>query len=893
MPGVLSDRLRIDVKGSPAKVQERSDAREPLKPERGGPTMRLLAHLSLRARLLLLVGIGIVPLLSFFLVTEYLDYREVVESTGERTLILARSMAFTLDEELEVRVAALRMLARLPALRRGDVASYRQRADATVAEEFPGSNLIVLRPDGQQLMNTLLPDGAALPVRQNLESLRQAFASGEPAISDLYQGTIRNRPYVAIDVPIRGEDGTIALALSLNPRLDDFAAALRRQRIPPSWVAAVVDRRGVVVARTRNAEHYVGRSAAPELVSRLMTQDEGVFDSSSLEGVPLLAVFSRAKRSGWAVAIGIPRDDVVGPPFGAAMRTLAIGGIVLVISTALALALSRQIARPIGMLRQMAAGGLPAPENMPPTTGLHEADEVVEALRTAEAQRRLSEQSFRYLFESSPLPKFVYDPATLRFVAVNDALIETYGYTREEFLAMQVTDLLAPADLPRAQHFTVDPPVRQRTVDFHHRYKDGRLIDVETFSHAITFQGKPARVVITLDVTARKAAEAQLVQAQKMEAVGQLTGGLAHDFNNLLGVIIGNLGLLSEGGPTDPDFAAFIAEAYGAAQRGADLTRSLLAFARQQPLQPTGLDPNELVSATTTLLRRTLGERIEISLDLAADIWSVVVDASQLEAALINLATNARDAMPKGGRLSIATKNQQLDADYAARHSELRPGDYVLLQVSDSGAGMPPEVLSKIFEPFFTTKARGQGTGLGLSMVFGFIKQSGGHINVYSEPGVGTTFRLYLPRDEAPAEPVLADPAVMPRGQGETVLVVEDDAALRRVVVRQLDQLGYRVLQAENALAALKILEETGRIDVVFTDVVMAGKVDGFDLSRIVTERWPATKVILTSGFPASNAGDFAAMPDAPLLSKPYLKSDLARVVHDALRTEAPRSPSV
>jgi signal transduction histidine kinase/CheY-like chemotaxis protein len=443
-----------------------------------------------------------------------------------------------------------------------------------------------------------------------------------------------------------------------------------------------------------------------------------------------------------------------------------------------------------------------------------------------------------------------------------------------------------PEDVPRAQRFVVDPPVRQHTVDFHHRYKDGRLIDVETFSHAIIFQGQPARVVITLDVTARKAAEAQLVQAQKMEAVGQLTGGLAHDFNNLLGVIIGNLGLLSESGPTDPDFAIFIAEAYGAAQRGADLTRSLLAFARQQPLQPISLDPNELVSATTTLLRRTLGERIEISLDLAAGIWPVVVDASQLEAALINLATNARDAMPKGGRLSIATKNQQLDADYAARHSELRPGDYVLLQVSDSGAGMPPELLSKIFEPFFTTKARGQGTGLGLSMVFGFIKQSGGHINVYSEPGVGTTFRLYLPRDEAPAEPVSSDPAVMPRGQGETVLVVEDDAALRRVAVRQLDQLGYRVLQAENALVALKILEETGRIDLVFTDVVMAGKVDGFDLSRIVTERWPATKVILTSGFPAANAGDLAVMPDAPLLSKPYLKSDLARLVHDTLRAE-------
>ncbi len=465
-------------------------------------------------------------------------------------------------------------------------------------------------------------------------------------------------------------------------------------------------------------------------------------------------------------------------------------------------------------------------------TGLHEADEVVGALRAAEERRRRSEQSFRYLFESSPLPIWVFDPESLAFLAVNDVAVATYGYTRTEFLALKLTEILPAEDVARAEQAIGRAPQRQHSVDFRHRYKDGRLIDIEAFSHAIMFEERPARVVVVLDVTARKAAEAQLVQAQKMEAVGQLTGGMAHDFNNLLGVIIGNLGLLRESGRDDPDFEEFVDEAQRAARRGADLTRSLLAFARRQPLRPVNVDLNDLIGNTATLLRRTLGEQIEISLGLGSGIWPIVVDPSQLEAALINLATNARDAMRKGGRLSIATENKHLDADYAATHAEVKPGDYAMLQVSDSGIGIAPETLTKIFEPFFTTKAVGEGTGLGLSMVFGFIKQSGGHISVYSELGVGTTFRLYLPRDRAPHEVVEGDAAEpLPRGNGERILVVEDEPAMRRVVARQLEQLGYHVEQAENAQAALQILEARGPIDLI-----VHGHRDGGPRRRIRSE---------------------------------------------------------
>lgn len=379
--------------------------------------------------------------------------------------------------------------------------------------------------------------------------------------------------------------------------------------------------------------------------------------------------------------------------------------------------------------------------------------------------------------------------------------------------------------------------------------------------------------------------EAQLHQAQKMEAIGNLTGGMAHDFNNMLGVIIGNIDLLRDLKGEDSDIDELTREALDAAFRGADLTRRLLAFARQQPLRPQHVDVNELVSGITRLLRRTIGEDVEISLDLAPELWPVVVDPAQLEASLTNLATNARDAMADGGRLMIVTGNRTLDADYAAQHAEVVPGGYVMLEVSDTGSGMTPEVMHRIFEPFFTTKSRDKGTGLGLSMVFGFIKQSGGHIGVYSEPGIGTTFRLFLPRmtEDVPArEESGATPLL--HGRGESVLVVEDNAALRRVVTRQLGELGYRVLAAENAAAGLELLDRQS-IDLLLTDIVMPGGINGRELARRARQRWPGIKIVFTSGFSEArlngDAGPLAAC--TPLLSKPYRKEDLASAAREAL----------
>ena len=378
----------------------------------------------------------------------------------------------------------------------------------------------------------------------------------------------------------------------------------------------------------------------------------------------------------------------------------------------------------------------------------------------------------------------------------------------------------------------------------------------------------------------RKQTEAQLVQAQKMEAIGNLTGGMAHDFNNLLGVIIGNLDLLRDT-QTDPAEATeMLRDALDAALKGADLTRRLLAFARRQPLRPEPVGVNELVTGMTNLLRRVLREDIEISLDLADDVWTAVADPAQLEASITNLATNARDAMPHGGRLAIATGNRYLDQDYAAAHLGVVPGEYVLIEVSDTGSGMTAEVMNHIFEPFYTTKEQGKGTGLGLSMVYGFIKQSGGHINVYSEPGIGTTFRLYLPRAEAPAGARREDTEVLPKGNGETVLVVEDNAGLRRVVLRQLRELGYRALEAESAAGALACLEQQP-VDLLFADIVMPGDLNGLELTRAAADRWPGVRALLTSGFPVGINRQIDTT--ARVLTKPYRKAELARALAEIL----------
>jgi signal transduction histidine kinase len=377
----------------------------------------------------------------------------------------------------------------------------------------------------------------------------------------------------------------------------------------------------------------------------------------------------------------------------------------------------------------------------------------------------------------------------------------------------------------------------------------------------------------------------RLTRSQRLEAVGQLTGGVAHDFNNLLTVVLGNADLLAELCADDPQrrsLAEMIAEA---AQRGAALTRQLLAFARRQPLAPQAIDINQQVAAFDPLLRRTLGEHIEIELVRGAGLWPAMVDAAQLQNALLNLCLNARDAMPSGGKLTLETANVALDRAYAEQAPDVVPGQYVMLAVSDTGHGIAPEHLARVFEPFFTTKEKGRGTGLGLAMVYGFAKQSGGHVSVYSEPAHGTTVKLYLPRALGD-KPVGAPPAPQTsaaRGGEETVLVVEDDEAVRLLVCNDLRALGYRVLQAADGREALVVLDAQ-QVDLLFTDVVMPGGLSGRQLADEACRRRPTLRVLYTSGYTENAIVHHGRLdPGVMLLAKPYRRVDLAGAVRAAL----------
>jgi PAS domain S-box-containing protein len=509
--------------------------------------------------------------------------------------------------------------------------------------------------------------------------------------------------------------------------------------------------------------------------------------------------------------------------------------------------------------------------------------------RTAELGR--ANRQLNAIIEAAPLSIYMLSPAG-KVVLWTASAERLFGYTAEEAVG-------GPPPYLDENEIAAWRPAFARTVaaessgfnETQRRRRDGTIIDVSvTWAPVHDEDGTLLGVMYAIaDITERRKLESQLRQAQRMEAIGQLTGGMAHDFNNLLAIIIANLDLLR--GDNVPDVGAdeLIGEAIDAALRGADLTRRLLAFARRQQLLPERIVVNDLVMTVVTLLARTLGESVPITVNLADDLWPITADPAQLESALVNLATNARDAMPRGGQVTIATENRVLDEEYAAAHSEVAAGDYVMIEISDTGSGIPPEVLDRIFEPFFTTKEQGRGTGLGLSMVFGFIKQSRGHVSVYSEVGSGTTFRLYLPRHIGAAAS-LAQPraARTVAGGGETILLVEDNDAIRRIVLRQLTQLGYRVLEAPAASAALKVLEGES-VDLLFTDVVMPGGMDGVELAHIAIGRWPALKVLLTSGFPeirvgnGNGDGDGDLMTGLRLLTKPYRREELARALRESL----------
>ncbi|BAL73673.1 PAS domain S-box protein [Bradyrhizobium cosmicum] len=511
-------------------------------------------------------------------------------------------------------------------------------------------------------------------------------------------------------------------------------------------------------------------------------------------------------------------------------------------------------------------------------------------------EARLAEESLR---ESEHLARNIVETALDAFVQTDDRSTilnwssraeELFGWRRDEVLGRNAIDLIV-AEAERERVTTslarflesAEGQTLNRRRELMCRRRDGKDFKAELSVTALRRREGVLFNVFYRDLTDKIASEERIRQAEKMEAVGQLTGGVAHDFNNILTVITGTIEILSDAVAKEPELAAITKMIDEAAGRGAELTQHLLAFARKQPLQPREIDINSLIIDTAKLLRPTLGEQIHIESVFEGESVVAIVDPNQLTTALLNLALNARDAMPGGGKLIVETGAAYLDEAYASVN-DVRPGHYVMIAVSDTGTGIPANILARVFDPFFTSKGPGKGTGLGLSMVYGFIKQSAGHIKIYSEEGHGTTIKMYLPPGKTPTAVGEGATQATVEGGHETILVVEDDRLVREYVLAQLHSLGYVTLQAANAAEALAIVASGKPFDLLFTDVIMPGKMNGRQLADEVLKTRPDLKVVFTSGY-TENAIIHHGRLDLGvlLLAKPYRKSDLARIIRKAL----------
>jgi PAS domain S-box-containing protein len=830
----------------------------------------------------------------------------------QRMVQMAEALREDVDRDLERRITMLTVLATSPALEQGDYAAFHRHASTAIP-----ANAIVSLVDAsmQQLVNTFVPYGTPLPLTGDVENVRRIFDLKRPWVTDYFIGRVSRRPVFNINVPVF-VDGQVryALLLGLDPAV--LLPILEEEKLPREWVTTVADRNGVVLARRWTQEESVG-TRLPHEVSQHRSRPSVV---SNLEGERVLRASTVSPVSGWQVSLNVPLAMARAP----LQRNLwwwgGMAAAAFLLATGLAAVFARTIARPLQVAADAAAGlgrGVAVP-----TTGTRvtEVDTVLAALRTTErdlqqardqrdeaqrqaAARELSESEQRFqLLVQGVVDYAVYLLSPEGNVTNwNTGAARIKGYSADEIVGQHFSRFYTEED--RANGV---PARALRTAASEGKYeaegwrvrKDGKRFWASVIIEAIRDEsGKLTGFAkVTRDLTEKREAQQELdtarehlFQSQKMEAVGQLTGGVAHDFNNLLTIILGNLDAArraldnwTEGAQSR--LVRAVDHATHGAQRAATLTRQLLAFSRRQALEPTFVDVNRLLVQLLDFLRRSLGETIDVETVGAGGIWSVEVDQAQLEAAILNLALNARDAMSGGGKLTIEASNSFLDEDYCRRHPDVKVGQYALIAVTDNGTGMTREVAERAFEPFFSTKEPGRGTGLGLSQVYGFVKQSGGHIKIYSEPGHGTTVKIYLPRVHRDATVAEDHELAAPTARAnEAVLVVEDDPDVRRFICETLRDLKYSVREAVDAASALAVIDGAEKIDLLLTDVILPGP-NGRVVANQALARRPGLKVLFMTGYSRNAIVHHGRLdPGVDVVHKPLTQAALAAKVREVL----------
>lgn len=863
--------------------------------------------LPMRGYMALIVISILVPVLLFAVILFSRYYHSEIVRIDEELKNDARELALTIDRDLQGQLYTLQAMSIAQLIRnRNFEAFYRQ---ASKVREFTGLDILLRDRTNQQLINTRVPWGTPLPV-EIVPGDDQVIATKKPYISGVFVGAVARRPLYTITVPVL-EDDIVAYFLQLSLELQRLVDLLNAT-ILPDRIAGIIDGNHMFMARTRNFDEFVGRRAPDSFIEQLESS-EGYWRGTNAEGELVRAGFARSKLAGWWVWVSIPERVVQGSVRQALWTSGVLGVALTILAIFVASLVSGNLVNAIHSLSAQ-ADALGRGESTPsPNLLLRELNVVSQQLVAASAQRktleaelvnratRESEQRFQILVQGvTDYAIYMLDPQG-HITNWNPGAARIKGYTEQEVLGKHFsifyTDEDRKEDLPTRALRTATTAGKYEAEGWRlrkggHRFWANVVIDPIYDSQGMLI----GFAKITRDITEKReaqrqldAARDQLHQSQKLDAVGQLTGGVAHDFNNLLTIIIGNLDaakrtLESMKTGAQARLARAVDQALIGALRASTLTAHLLAFARRQPLEMKPLDVNKLLDHTSEFLRPALGEKVQLEVLGTGDVWQIEADRAQLETAIVNLALNGRDAMPDGGKVTIEASNVFLDEDYCSKFAEVRPGQYVQLSVSDRGEGMTKEILDRVFEPFFTTKQPGEGTGLGLSQVYGFVKQSGGHVRICSEPDNGTTVNIYLPRSHARADEHEAHRTTSLSVSGnETILVVEDDENVRVFVSETLRELKYKVIEARNATSALKALEDHVNVDLLLTDVILPGQ-NGRELAQVVRSKRPGIKVLFMTGYSRDAIVHQGRLDHGvDLIQKPLTQASLATKIRDVL----------